>query len=87
MVFGAFGETATASAGGGESQGSVREVSSSDLAVQMNYSSKVLIVPGYGLAVAQAQHVVKELETLLEERGVEVAYAIHPVCRSYAGAI
>ncbi len=84
VVFGAFGETAAA-AGGGESQGSVREVSSSDLAVQMNYSSKVLIVPGYGLAVAQAQHVVKELETLLEERGVEVAYAIHPVAGRMPG--
>ena len=84
VVFGAFGETASA-AGGGESQGSVREVSASDLAVQMNYSSKVLIVPGYGLAVAQAQHVVKELETLLEERGVEVAYAIHPVAGRMPG--
>ena len=84
VIFGAFGETAVAS-GGGESQGSVREVSASDLAVQMNYSSKVIIVPGYGLAVAQAQHVVKELETLLEERGVEVVYAIHPVAGRMPG--
>ncbi|MFT5511746.1 MAG: NAD(P) transhydrogenase subunit beta [Bacteroidia bacterium] len=84
VVFGAFGET-TVAATGVESQGSVREVTASDLAVQMNYSSKVIIVPGYGLAVAQAQHVVKELETLLEERGVEVSYAIHPVAGRMPG--
>jgi H+-translocating NAD(P) transhydrogenase subunit beta len=84
VIFGAFGET-SAAAVSGESQGSVKEVTASDLAVQMNYSSKVIIVPGYGLAVAQAQHVVKELETLLEERGVEVAYAIHPVAGRMPG--
>ncbi|MFT5724902.1 MAG: NAD(P) transhydrogenase subunit beta [Bacteroidia bacterium] len=84
VVFGAFGET-TIATGDGTSQGSVKEVTASDLAVQMNYSSKVIIVPGYGLAVAQAQHVVKELETLLEERGVEVSYAIHPVAGRMPG--
>ncbi len=84
VVFGAFGEAASSSTSNGP-QGNVTEISASDLAVQMNYSSKVLIVPGYGLAVAQAQHVVKELETLLEERGVEVAYAIHPVAGRMPG--
>jgi NAD(P) transhydrogenase subunit beta len=53
--------------------------------VQLNYSKKVIIVPGYGLAVAQAQHVIKELETILEERGVEVSYAIHPVAGRMPG--
>ena len=51
----------------------------------MNYSKKVIIVPGYGLAVAQAQHVIHELETILEERGVEVKYAIHPVAGRMPG--
>jgi NAD(P) transhydrogenase subunit beta len=51
----------------------------------MNYSKKVVIVPGYGLAVAQAQHVIHELELLLEERGVEVVYAIHPVAGRMPG--
>ena len=84
VVFGAFGG-GTASSETTDSQGSVREVGPSDLAVQLNYSKKVLIVPGYGLAVAQAQHVIKELEQLLEAKGVEVAYAIHPVAGRMPG--
>jgi NAD(P) transhydrogenase subunit beta len=84
VIFGAFGDGAATASGGGP-QGNVTEVGPSDLAVQMNYSSKVLIVPGYGLAVAQAQHVIKELEQILEERGVEVAYAIHPVAGRMPG--
>ncbi|MBO6516252.1 MAG: NAD(P)(+) transhydrogenase (Re/Si-specific) subunit beta [Bacteroidia bacterium] len=84
VIFGAFGEGAVAE-GGSDSQGTIKEVSPSDLAVQMNYSNKVIIVPGYGLAVAQAQHVVNELEKLLEERGVEVSYAIHPVAGRMPG--
>ena len=71
VVFGAFGG-GTASSETTDSQGSVREVGPSDLAVQLNYSNKVLIVPGYGLAVAQAQHIIKELEQLLEAKGIEV---------------
>jgi NAD(P) transhydrogenase subunit beta len=51
----------------------------------MNYSKRVVIVPGYGLAVAQAQHIIHELELLLEERGVEVKYAIHPVAGRMPG--
>ena len=84
VIFGAFGETEASGAAGG-SQGTVKEVGPSDLAIQMNYSKKILIVPGYGLAVAQAQHVIKELEQILEERGVEVAYAVHPVAGRMPG--
>ena len=85
VIFGAFGEGDSPQSSGGGSQGTVKEVGPSDLAVQMNYSNKILIVPGYGLAVAQAQHVIKELEQLLEDRGVEVAYAIHPVAGRMPG--
>jgi NAD(P) transhydrogenase subunit beta len=84
VIFGAFGESAASGSSEGP-QGNIKEVGPSDLAVQMNYSKKVLIVPGYGLAVAQAQHVIKELEQLLEERGVEVAYAVHPVAGRMPG--
>ena len=66
-------------------KGTTKEASVSDVAVLMNYSKKVVIVPGYGLAVAQAQHVIHELEMLLEERGVEVKYAIHPVAGRMPG--
>jgi NAD(P) transhydrogenase subunit beta len=77
-----------ASSGGGigkTSTGSVREVQATDVAVMMKYASKVVIVPGYGLAVAQAQHVCHELENLLEEEGVSVKYAIHPVAGRMPG--
>jgi len=73
---------------GGESKeitGSTKEISKSDLAVLMKYSKKVVIVPGYGLAVAQAQHVCHELEQVLENEGVEVKYAIHPVAGRMPG--
>ncbi|MHB1922006.1 MAG: NAD(P)(+) transhydrogenase (Re/Si-specific) subunit beta [Chitinophagaceae bacterium] len=65
--------------------GSYKEISLSDAAVVLGYSNKVLIVPGYGLAVAQAQHACHELEKLLEERGVQVKYAIHPVAGRMPG--
>jgi NAD(P) transhydrogenase subunit beta len=83
VIFGAFG----GSSGGSsvEVDGSIKDISVSDLAVQLNYSKKVVIVPGYGLAVAQAQHIIKELENILEERGVEVKYAIHPVAGRMPG--
>ena len=84
VIFGAFGAGTTAASEAGP-QGNVKEVGPSDLAVQLNYSKKVIIVPGYGLAVAQAQHVIKELETILESRGVEVSYAIHPVAGRMPG--
>lgn len=85
VIFGAFGAGSAASTGGREVSGSIKEISSADSAVLMNYAKKVIIVPGYGLAVAQAQHVIHELETLLESRGVEVKYAIHPVAGRMPG--
>jgi NAD(P) transhydrogenase subunit beta len=71
--------------GTGASGGSVREVQATDVAIMCKYAQKVIIVPGYGLAVAQAQHVCHELELLLEEEGVEVKYAIHPVAGRMPG--
>lgn len=84
VIFGAFGE-GTVIPGATGVQGSIKDISVTDTAVLMNYSKKVIIVPGYGLAVAQAQHVCHELEELLEERGVEVKYAIHPVAGRMPG--
>jgi len=84
VIFGAFGGGG-AKGSGPEVTGSVKDISVTDLAILMNYSKKVVIVPGYGLAVAQAQHVIHELELLLEERGVEVKYAIHPVAGRMPG--
>ncbi|MFZ0280971.1 MAG: NAD(P)(+) transhydrogenase (Re/Si-specific) subunit beta [Bacteroidales bacterium] len=82
VIAGVFG-------GGGESNvaagGVVREISISDAAILLSYSKKVVIVPGYGLAVAQAQHVCHELDKLLDEKGVEVKYAIHPVAGRMPG--
>ena len=84
VIFGAFGGGA-ASGAGADVNGSIKDISISDTAILMNYAKKVVIVPGYGLAVAQAQHVIHELELLLEERGVEVVYAIHPVAGRMPG--
>jgi NAD(P) transhydrogenase subunit beta len=82
VIIGAFG-------GGGQSieniAGSIKEVSLTDAAILLAYSRKVVIVPGYGLAVAQAQHSCHELDKLLEEKGVEVRYAIHPVAGRMPG--
>lgn len=86
VVFGSFGAgSSAAAAGGGATGGTVKDISVADTAVLMNYAKKVVIVPGYGLAVAQAQHVMHELEALLEERGVDVKYAIHPVAGRMPG--
>ena len=85
VIFGAFGGGGAAAAATSATGGSIKDISVSDTAVLMNYSKKVIIVPGYGLAVAQAQHVMHELESLLEERGVEVKYAIHPVAGRMPG--
>jgi len=78
-VFGGGGKTNV------EATGSVKEISISDAAVLLSYSKKVVIVPGYGLAVARAQHICHELDKLLEEKGVEVKYAIHPVAGRMPG--
>jgi H+-translocating NAD(P) transhydrogenase subunit beta len=86
VIFGSFGGGSTAAAGGSsKAGGAVKEISASDTAVLLNYSKKVIVVPGYGLAVAQAQHAIHELESILEERGVEVKYAIHPVAGRMPG--
>jgi len=66
-------------------EGSMKEIQAMDAAIMMAYGQKVIIVPGYGMAVAQAQHKLKELEDLLEARGVEVKYAIHPVAGRMPG--
>ena len=86
VLIGSFGggNKATGAAGSKE-QGAYKEISLSDTAVIMSYAHKVFIVPGYGLAVAQAQHACHELEKLLESKGVEVKYAIHPVAGSMPG--
>ncbi|MGE5420355.1 MAG: NAD(P)(+) transhydrogenase (Re/Si-specific) subunit beta [Chloroflexota bacterium] len=78
-VFGGGGEASTSVAG------SIKEITLSDAAVLLSYSRKVVIVPGYGLAVAQAQHICHELDKILEEKGVEVKYAIHPVAGRMPG--
>lgn len=82
--FGGGGTGAAGAAGAGGAK-SVKEIASADLAVSLNYSKSVVIVPGYGLAVAQAQKTTKELEDLLEANGVEVRYAIHPVAGRMPG--
>jgi H+-translocating NAD(P) transhydrogenase subunit beta len=84
VLFGAFGSAATTAAGG-EQQGSMREVGLEDIATQLAYANKVVFVPGYGLATAQAQHAVRELADVLEKRGVTVKYGIHPVAGRMPG--
>lgn len=84
VIFGAFGQN-NASGDGVAVTGSIKDISISDAAVMLNYSKNVVIVPGYGLAVAQAQHVIHELEVLLESRGVDVKYAVHPVAGRMPG--
>jgi NAD(P) transhydrogenase subunit beta len=84
IIIGGFG-TGDAVAVTGAGGTSVREVSADDVAIQLAYASKVIVVPGYGLAAAQAQHEIAELAALLEERGVEVSYAIHPVAGRMPG--
>ncbi len=85
VLIGSFGGNKTAAATGGGVQGHYKEISLADAAMVMSYANKVMIVPGYGLAVAQAQHVCHELEKILEEKGVEVKYAIHPVAGRMPG--
>lgn len=82
VIVGAFGG---GGAGVNKEQGNIKEITLSDAAVLLSYSQKVVIVPGYGLAVAQAQHVCNELVKLLESKGVEVKFAIHPVAGRMPG--
>jgi NAD(P) transhydrogenase subunit beta len=84
VLFGAFGSAATA-ASAGDQQGTMREVGLEDIATQLAYANKVVFVPGYGLATAQAQHAVRELADVLEKRGVTVKYGIHPVAGRMPG--
>ena len=80
VIAGGFGGTVEAAAGAvGAGGGTVRSTSASDVAIQMAYARQVVVVPGYGMAVSQAQHAVREMAKLLEEKGVAVNYAIHPV--------
>jgi NAD(P) transhydrogenase subunit beta len=83
VLFGAFGSVSTTTTEG--AHGEMREVGLEDIAVQMAYASKVIFVPGYGLATAQAQHAVRELASVLENRGVTVKYGIHPVAGRMPG--
>lgn len=85
VLIGSFGGNKTAGAAGSKEQGHIKEVGLADAAMLMSYANKVMVVPGYGLAVAQAQHVCHELEKILGEKGVEVKYAIHPVAGRMPG--
>jgi NAD(P) transhydrogenase subunit beta len=86
VLFGAFGTPVAGVGEGAAADGRVaREATVTDVATMLGYADRVIVVPGYGLAVAQAQHTVRELADLLEERGVEVKYAIHPVAGRMPG--
>ena len=86
VLFGAFGQVQTGAGGPRLDDGrTVRATSPEDVAVQLSFARKVVVVPGYGLAVAQAQHDVRQLAELLEDKGIEVAYAIHPVAGRMPG--
>ncbi|TME37965.1 MAG: NAD(P)(+) transhydrogenase (Re/Si-specific) subunit beta [Chloroflexi bacterium] len=85
VLFGAFGAATAASGARAEDGRTVRSISAEDAAIQLGYAQSVIIVPGYGLAVAQAQHGVRELADLLEQKGIEVRYAIHPVAGRMPG--
>jgi H+-translocating NAD(P) transhydrogenase subunit beta len=85
VLFGAFGATTALEAGGSEKKGSVRSYSVEDAAIIFASADSVIIVPGYGMAVAQAQHAVKELAQKLMDAGIDVKYAIHPVAGRMPG--
>jgi NAD(P) transhydrogenase subunit beta len=86
VLFGAFGQVQAGTGGPREDDGrTVRATTPEDVAVQLSFARKVIIVPGYGMAVAQAQHDVRQLAELLENRGIDVVYAIHPVAGRMPG--
>ena len=84
VIFGTFGGSDTIT-GENKTLGSIKSTNASDAAIIMNYATNMVIVPGYGLAVAQAQHVIHELEEILSKKGVNVKYAIHPVAGRMPG--
>ncbi len=85
VMFGAFGAESAGALGMSADGKAARETSAQDVAIMLGYARKVVIVPGYGMAVSQAQHQVRELSELLEQRGVEVLYGIHPVAGRMPG--
>jgi NAD(P) transhydrogenase subunit beta len=86
VLFGAFGQIqVSGDAAAASADGHVRSASAEDVAVMLGYARRVIIIPGYGLAVAQAQHDVRKLADELERRGVDVRYAIHPVAGRMPG--
>src|SRR5438067_8790872 len=87
IVAGGFGGVVTTGGGAGDDgiDRTVKSTSAADAAIQMTYANRVVVVPGYGMAVAQAQHAVRELTKVLEAKGVEVAFAIHPVAGRMPG--
>ena len=85
VLFGAFGQLQVATAAAAAGDGTVRATTAEDVAVMLAYAKRVVVVPGYGLAVAQAQHDVRKLAEQLEGRGVDVRYAIHPVAGRMPG--
>jgi len=85
VLIGSFGGQKAGGGATSKEQGNYKEISLNDTAVLMAYAQKVMIIPGYGLAVAQAQHACHELEKILEDKGVEVSYGIHPVAGRMPG--
>jgi NAD(P) transhydrogenase subunit beta len=85
VLFGAFGQVQAGAGTGAVLEGTVRSVNAEDVSIMLSYAQKVVVVPGYGMAVAQAQHAVHELSELLESKGIEVSFAIHPVAGRMPG--
>jgi NAD(P) transhydrogenase subunit beta len=85
VLFGAFGAVKASTSGAAAKQQNVRSVSADDVAAMLAYANQVVVVPGYGMAVAQAQHSIRELADQLEKKGIEVKYAIHPVAGRMPG--
>jgi NAD(P) transhydrogenase subunit beta len=85
VLFGAFGQVQAGTGAASTVDGTVRGLTAEDVAILLSYAQKVVIVPGYGMAVAQAQHAVHELADVLESKGIEVSFAIHPVAGRMPG--